>query len=61
MKRSLAAFLAISMLLAVLVGCGKKAEEKSDTYTLGVAIPLTGMGSSIGKWGRISSSIRFID
>lgn len=49
MKRSLAAFLAISMLLAVLVGCGKKAEEKSDTYTLGVAIPLTGMGSSAGK------------
>jgi len=54
MKRIVALLLALVMALAV-VGCGKKEEapapeaENTAPYTLGVAVPLTGAGSSAGK------------
>ena len=58
MKRIVALLLALVMALAV-VGCGKKEEapapeaENTAPYTIGVAVPLTGAGSSAGKMEHV--------
>lgn len=49
MKRRITALLLLLALLASLAACGGKKTGEGDTYRLGVAVPLTGMGSSAGK------------